>query len=435
MTARTPGAGLWAAVARCWDNLAGPGMTEQDRLQRDIAEARGFAYGYTQAALTPHNPPLRAGRRRLPPDAGRLLSCPWHSGKSSAGVIQSLSPPLPLAIPSGGCSVMSLPQVLVTRALLPEALDIIREAAALTVWPDEWPPAPAELRALAAGADGILTTIMDRVDAALLDAAPNLRVISQLAVGLDNIDLPAATRRGIPVGYTPGVLAKSTADLAFALLLGAARRTAESERWVRAGNWELQFHPTHWLGQDVHEACLGIVGLGRIGREIARRARGFDMNIIYHSRTRNPAAAAEYGARYVEFPALLAEADFVVLSVPLTPETHHLIGTPELALMKPSGILINVSRGPVVDPAALYAALRDGQIARAALDVTTPEPIAPDDPLLTLENLTITPHIGSAALPTRLNTMQLAARNLVAGLRGQPMAACANPEAALRQLG
>lgn len=323
---------------------------------------------------------------------------------------------------------MSLPQALVTRALLPEALDIIRDAAAVTVWPGEWPPPAAELRALAAAADGILTTIMDQVDAALLDAAPNLRVISQLAVGLDNIDLAAATRRGIPVGYTPGVLAKSTADLAFALLLGAARRTAESERWVRAGNWELQFHPTHWLGQDVHEACLGIVGLGQIGQEIARRARGFDMNIIYHSRTRRPAAATEYGARYVAFPDLLAEADFVALSVPLTPATHHLIGAPELAMMKPSAILINVSRGPVVDPAALYAALRDGQIARAALDVTTPEPIAPDDPLLTLENLTITPHIGSAALPTRLSTMQLAARNLVAGLRGQPMAACANPE-------
>ncbi len=320
-------------------------------------------------------------------------------------------------------------KALVTRTLLPEALDIIRESADVTVWPEEAPPSAEELRRLAADADGILTTIMDRVDATLLDAAPNLRVISQLAVGLDNVDVAEATRRGIPVGYTPGVLAKSTADLAFALLLGAARRTAESERWVRAGGWEIQFHPTHWLGQDVHGACLGIVGLGQIGREIARRAQGFDMDIIYHSRTRYPDAEAEYGARYVEFEELLAQADFVMLSVPLTPQTHHLISAPQLAMMKPSGILINVSRGPVVDPAALYEALRDGQIARAALDVTAPEPIAPNDPLLTLDNLVITPHIGSAALPTRLNTMKLAARNLVAGLRGAPMEACANPEA------
>ena len=320
-------------------------------------------------------------------------------------------------------------KALVTRTLLPPALDIIREAAAVTVWPEEAPPSAEELRRLTADADGILTTIMDRVDATLLDAAPNLRVISQLAVGLDNVDVAEATRRGIPVGYTPGVLAKSTADLAFALLLGAARRTSESERWVRAGGWQIQFHPTHWLGQDVHGAGLGIVGLGQIGREIARRARGFDMDIIYHSRTRYPDVEAEYGVRYVEFGELLAQADFVVLSVPLTPETHHLISGPQLAMMKPSGILINVSRGPVVDPSALYEALRDGQIARAALDVTVPEPIAPDDPLMTLDNLIITPHIGSAALPTRLNTMKLAARNLVAGLRGEPMEACANPEA------
>ena len=241
---------------------------------------------------------------------------------------------------------MPRPKALVTRTLLPDALDIIRAAADLEVWPDEAPPSISELRGLVADVDGILTTIMDRVDADLLDAAPNVRAISQLAVGLDNVDVAEATRRGIPVGYTPGVLAKSTADLGFALLLGAARRTSESERWVRAGGWEIQFHPTHWLGQDVHEACLGIVGLGQIGREIARRARGFDMDIVYHSRTRYPDVEAEYGVRYAEFPDLLAQADFVILSVPLTPETHHLISGPQLAMMKPSGILINVSRGP-----------------------------------------------------------------------------------------
>ena len=235
---------------------------------------------------------------------------------------------------------MSTPHAFVTRILLPEALDIIREVADVTVWPEETPPPVEELRRQAGDSDGILTTIMDRVDADLLDAAPNLRAISQLAVGLDNVDVAEATRRGIPVGYTPGVLAKSTADLAMALLLGAARRTSESERWLRGGGWQIQFHPTHWLGQDVHEACLGIVGLGQIGREIAKRARGFDMDIVYHSRTRYPEVEAQYGLRYAAFPDLLGQADFVALSVPLTPQTHHMISGPQLALMKPSAILI-----------------------------------------------------------------------------------------------
>ena len=323
---------------------------------------------------------------------------------------------------------MTRPQAFITRTLLPEALAIVEQVADVDLWPDEWPPSVDEMRRRAAAADGILTTIMDRVDAALFDAAPNLRAVSQLAVGLDNVDVGEATRRGIPVGNTPGVLSKSTADLAFALLLGAARRTAESERWLRAGGWQLAFHPTHWLGQDVHGATLGIVGLGQIGREIARRAWGFDMRVLYHSRTRNPAAETEYGVTYADFATLLATSDFVILSVPLTPQTHHLIGAAELAAMKPSAILINVARGPVVDPAALYDALRSGVIRSAALDVTDPEPIPPDDPLLTLENLVITPHIGSAALPTRLNTMQLAARNLAAALTGQQMESCANPE-------
>ncbi len=323
---------------------------------------------------------------------------------------------------------MARPKAFITRTLLPDAVDIVRQVADVEIWPDESPPPPDELRRRAADADGILTTIMDRVDADLMDAAPNLRAISQLAVGLDNVDVAEATRRGIPVGNTPGVLSKSTADLAFALLLGAARRTSESERWLRGGNWRLAFHPTHWLGQDVHEATLGIVGLGQIGLEVARRARGFDMRILYHSRTRKTDAESEYGVEYADFPALLSQADFIMLCVPLTSQTHHLISTAELAMMKPTAILINVSRGPVVDPQALYQSLHANRIAAAALDVTSPEPIPSDDPLLTLDNLTITPHIGSAALPTRLNTMKLAARNLAAALTGQRMETCANPE-------
>jgi len=323
---------------------------------------------------------------------------------------------------------MPRPQVFITRQLLPEALELVAGAAEMEVWPDEYPPSPDQLYQKVGNVDGVLTNIMDRVDAAFLDAAPGLKVISQLAVGLDNVDVGEATRRGILVGYTPGVLAKSTADLAFALLMAAARRISESERWLRGGNWKLAFHPTHWLGVDVHGATLGIVGLGQIGLEVAKRARGFDMKLLYHSRTRKPDLEARYGLEYADLPALLSSADFVTLHVPLTPETRHYIGAPELRMMKPTAVLVNASRGPVVDPRALYTALKEGWIYAAGLDVTDPEPIPADDPLLTLDNVVITPHIGSAAVPTRLDTMLLAARNLLGGLKGERLEACANPE-------
>ena len=323
---------------------------------------------------------------------------------------------------------MTVPRVFVTRELLPEALSLLGQATALEVWPEQRPPSPEQLREKVDGAQGLLTTVMDRVDAGLLDAAPQLRVISQLAVGLDNIDLPEVTRRGIPVGYTPNVLARATADLTFALLMCAARRISESERWVRGGNWEIAHHPMHWLGVDVHGATLGIVGLGQIGREIAKRARGFDMKVLCHSRTPRPEVEAGLGLQHVDLPTLLSSADFVSLHVPLTAQTRHYIGEAQLRMMKPSAILINVARGPVVDVRALYTALKEGWIRAAALDVTDPEPIPADDPLLTLDNLVVTPHIGSAAVPTRRETMLLAARNLVAGLRGEPLEACANPE-------
>ncbi|CAI8008501.1 Glyoxylate reductase [Geodia barretti] len=269
---------------------------------------------------------------------------------------------------------------------------------------------------------------MDRVDGPLLDAAPRLKVISQLAVGLDNVDVAEATRRGIPVGYTPGVLAKATADVAFALLMSAARRISESERWVRDGQWTLAFHPLRWLGVDVHEKTLGIIGMGQIGLEMARRGRGFDMNIIYHSRSRRPDLEAEYGLVYVDLPTLLAESDFVSLHMPLTPETRHYIGEAELRQMKPTAILVNAARGPVVDSRALYTALKEGWIYAAGLDVTDPEPIPAADPLLTLENVVIAPHVGSASLASRGAMCMLAARNLIAGLEGNPLVRCANPE-------
>ena len=207
------------------------------------------------------------------------------------------------------------------------------------------------------------------------------------------MDLAEATRRGIPVGYTPGVLAKSTADLGFGLLLAAARRITQSERWLREGNWKLAHHPMYWLGAEVNGATLGIVGLGQIGLQMARRALGFDMKVIYFSRTRKPDMEDRYGLEYVSFRSLLAAADFVSLHVPLTDATRRMVGEPELRQMKPESILLNLSRGPVVDPAALYTALKEGWIRAAGLDVTDPEPIPADDPLLSLENLVVNaPH-------------------------------------------
>jgi len=323
---------------------------------------------------------------------------------------------------------MSKPRVFVTRQLLPEVLDLIAESAEMEVWPDEYPPTPEVLRQKLADKDGVLSNIMDRMDRPTMNAAPSLKVISQLAVGLDNVDLGEATRRGILVGNTPGVLAKATADLAFALLMCAARRVSESERWVRSGQWKLAFHPQYWLGMDIHGSTLGIVGLGETGLEMAKRGRGFDMKLLYYSRSRKPELEAQYSLEYADLATLLGSADFVSLHTALTPQTRHLIAERELRMMKPTGILINAARGPVVDSKALYTALKEKWIYAAGLDVTDPEPISHNDPLLTLENVVITPHIGSAGTATRRNTMFLAARNLIAGLKGERLETCANPE-------
>ena len=326
------------------------------------------------------------------------------------------------------CAKMAGPKVFVTRLMVQDALEMIAQETEMEVWPEEGPPPAQVLREKAGGVDGVLTTIMDRVDSALMDAAPRLKVVSQLAVGLDNIDVVEATRRGIPVGYTPGVLSGATADHAFALLTAAARRVVETERWVRGGNWRLAFHPMYWLGADVSGATIGIIGMGKIGLEMAKRAMGFDMKILYSSRTRNEHEEGRYRMDYVDLPTLLRSSDFVTLHVPLTPDTHHLIGEKELASMKPTGILINASRGPVVDPTALYRAVKKGWIRAAALDVTEPEPIPPDDPLLTLDNVIVTPHIGSASMGSRKSMCLLAARNLLAGVKGERLVHCFNPE-------
>jgi glyoxylate reductase len=321
------------------------------------------------------------------------------------------------------------PRVLVTRELPADGLDAIRAACDMDLWPGELPPPRAELLRRVAGVDGVLALLTDRVDDELLDAAgPSLRVVSNYAVGFDNVDVPACTRRGIAVGNTPGVLTETTADLAWTLLMAAARRIAEADRYVRDGRW-LTWGPLTLLGPDVHGATLGIVGFGRIGQAVARRARGFGMRVLYHDVNRLPdAVEAETSAAYTPLEALLAEADFVSLHVNLTPETHHLVDAAALARMRPTAVLVNTSRGPVVDTDALVTALREGTIWAAALDVTDPEPLPAGHPLIELDNCLVVPHIASASRATRGRMAAMAAANLLAGVRGERLPTPVNPE-------
>lgn len=313
------------------------------------------------------------------------------------------------------------PKVFVTRQIPQAGLDRAREVCDLDVWEQEHPATPEQLIERVRGIDGLLCTLTERIDAALLDAAgAQLKVISQMAVGYDNIDVRAAHARGIPVGNTPGVLTDATADLAFALLLAAARRLAEGTQYIRDGHW-ITWMPRDLLGADLSGATLGIIGLGRIGAAVAQRARGFNLRILAYSRHLTDEEAARHGATRVDLATLLRESDFVSLHTPLTPETRHLINRDTLAQMKQTAILINTTRGGTVDPKALYAALRDGVIAGAALDVTEPEPIPLDDPLLTLPNCLIVPHIGSATVKTRDQMALMAADNLIAGVTGKPL--------------
>ena len=323
---------------------------------------------------------------------------------------------------------MFKPRVYVTRQIFPDALDLIEKSAELELWPDDEPPSPSQLKKALADVDGAIINVMDQIDGPLLDVAPKLRVLSQVAVGLDNIDIPEATKRGVLVGYTPGVLAKSTADLAFALLLAVARRVVESDKWVREGNWKISHHPMFWLGSEVNGSTLGILGLGGIGMETAKRALGFDMKVLYHSRTRKRELEKEYGLKYASFKRVLTESDFLSIHVPLTPETTRFIGEKQLKTMKKSAILVNLSRGAVVDTDAVYKALTEGWIAGAGLDVFDPEPVPPEHPILGLDNVVVLPHIGSASNRSRREMHLLAARNLLAGLNGERLEECANPE-------
>jgi len=301
---------------------------------------------------------------------------------------------------------------IVTRKLPFDALERLRSEHEVEFWRGALPPAPAELRELAAGAEGILAMVTDAIDRELIDACPDLRAVANLAVGTDNIDLAYARERGIAVGNTPGVLAETTADLAFALILAVARRVVESAAAVRDGDW-WTWEPAGWLGHDVHGATLGIVGPGLIGEATARRGEGFGMRVLRSGRTPGPGR--------VTLDELLAESDFVSLHCPLTDETRGLIDERALMAMKQSAILVNTARGEVVDSDALRRALESGWIAGAGLDVTDPEPLPGYDPLLGAPNLTVVPHIGSASHATRERMAAMAVDNLLAALAGKPM--------------
>jgi glyoxylate reductase len=297
----------------------------------------------------------------------------------------------------------------VTRRLHGPALDRLASTHEVEIWPERLPPSREELATHAAGADGLLTLLTDKVDAELLERCPQLRAISNYAVGYDNIDLQATAARGIPVGNTPDVLTDATADLAFTLLLAAARKLPEAIAAVRDGDW-VTWEPEGWLGQSVHGATLGIIGFGRIGRAVARRGGGFDMTVLHTNDSSGDA-----------LDELLERSDFVSVHCPLTPETYHLIDSGKLSRMRSNAILINTARGPIVDPDALREALIAGEIAGAALDVTDPEPLPADDPLLGAPNLIVAPHIGSATRAARAQMTELAVENLMAGLDGRPM--------------
>lgn len=325
------------------------------------------------------------------------------------------------------------PKVFIARMLPQQALDMILPVCDAQVWQDELPPPRDVLLSKVRDLDGLLTLLTDKVDPVLMDSAPKLKVVSNCAVGFDNIDVPAATQRGIAVGNTPGVLTETTADFAFTLLMAAARRVVEGDRYTRADKWKT-WGLTVLLGQDVHGATLGLVGLGRIGAAMAKRATGFEMRVLYYDPFRREDLEQKLGLTYADLDTVVRQADFVSVHTPLTPETKHLVNIDLLRKMKKTAILINTARGPIVDQAALYAALRDGVIGGAALDVTDPEPIALNDPLLTLENCIVAPHIASASIVTRTKMATMAAENLLAGLRGEPLPTPVNPGVRIKKV-
>ena len=310
-------------------------------------------------------------------------------------------------------------RILITRGIFPEVVAALETRYEVEHNAEDRPWPPDELARKLAGVSGVMATVMDRFDEPVLAAAPALKVISNIAVGYNNIDIPACTRRGIRVTNTPGVLDDTTADLTWSLLMATARRIAEADAYVRRGDWKIAFGVQYFLGQDIHHATLGIIGMGRIGQAVARRARGFDMRVLYNNRTRLAQAdEAKLDAKYVERDELLSQSDFVVVMAPYSPATHHLVGAAEIGKMKPTAILVNSARGGVVDDAALVKALQEKRIAGAGLDVFEGEPRL-DPAYARLANVVLTPHIGSASRATRIVMCNTAAANMTAVLEGR----------------
>jgi glyoxylate reductase len=319
-------------------------------------------------------------------------------------------------------------KVFVTRRIPAAGLDKVRESCDAEVWDEQLPPARDLLLKKVAGCDGLLTMLTEKVDAELLDVAgPQLKVVSNFAVGFNNIDVDEATRRGIRVGNTPGVLTEATADMAFSLLISAARRIVEAQDYVRAGNWKT-WEPLGHIGADLCNKTVGIVGMGRIGYAMARRCHGgWGMQVLYDDKFVNEAAERDFGARRVEFDTLLKESDFVSVHVDLNESTKGMFDAAAFAKMKETAVFVNSARGPIHNQADLCVALKTGQIFAAGLDVTDPEPIEMSDQLLTLSNCVIAPHIASATVFSRNGMAEIAAENLLAGLRGEPLRCWVNP--------
>jgi glyoxylate reductase len=322
---------------------------------------------------------------------------------------------------------MAGPVVFVTRRIPEAGVRLLRESCDVRQWDSDDVIPRAELLRRVADAEGLLCLLTERIDAELLDGAPKLKIAANMAVGFDNLDVAELTRRGVVGTNTPGVLTETTADFTWSLLMAAARRIPEGSRYVRDDKWKT-WGPLLLLGQDVHHATIGIVGLGRIGQEVAKRAKGFDMRILYYDAYRREDLEQAHGYGYVEMDELLRESDFVTLHVDLNPSTRQMINAAALASMKPTAILINAARGPIVDSMALHDALKNGTIAAAALDVTDPEPMSADHPLVGLDNCLIVPHIASASVRTRDEMSELAARNILAVLQGDRPPTPVNPQ-------
>jgi glyoxylate reductase len=325
-------------------------------------------------------------------------------------------------------NLMPKPKVYVTRVLPERGMRIIKEHFDAEVWPEYAPPPKKVIIEKTANVDALVSLLSDKIDAEVFNAAPKLKIVSQLAVGFDNIDLSEATKRGIYVTNTPEVLTDTTADFAWALLMAIARRIVEADKYVRTGKWKVGWHPEMLQGRDVYGATMGIVGAGRIGYEVARRARGFKMKILFYDVVPRPEIEKDFDAKKVELETLLREADFVSVHVPLMKETFHLINEEKLRLMKKTAYLINNSRGSVVDEKALYKALKEGWIAGAGLDVFEQEPTPVDNPLLRLDNVVVAPHISSASYETRSRMAEMVAENLVAFFGRRKPPNLANPD-------